>query len=295
LVAVAAVSILGTLALVSALRSKESPVVVIKKGGAAEKGLVPPVPPDLHERVREAVEASGVPRPLDEAGAKVSGDETAITKSYPLEGVTAFSVKNFSGPVSVEGWDEDEAEVRVVKRGGSREMRGRLPVLAARGDDRLSLMSGGGPGTPVSVAYEIKLPRGMRQVEISADASDVRVEGLEGTVVVDVKAGELEFLNVTGTVRSTVIKGDTKVVYEHAERSGPQEFKVNLGDVEVNFPDEPDAALKAETVDGEIEADEGLGLRVLKAPAGSHVVGRLGAGREPLLIRVVNGRIKLRK
>lgn len=294
LVVVAAVSVLGTLALVYVFRSKGPTTVVVRRPGHPEPGVVPPLPPELPARVREAVAAAGVPLPLDEAEAEVSDDETVVTHSFPLEGINAFSLKNISGPVEIEGWDGDEAEVKVTKRGGSREMRRRMPVLSTRGGERLALQSGGGGhGTPVTFAYEVKLPRRLRQVEISSEASDVRVEGLEGTVVVDVRAGELEFRDVTGTVRSNVIKGNTKVVYERAGRN-PQEFKTNLGDVEVEFPEAPDASLKAETLDGKIEADEGLGLTVRKAPAGYHAVGRIGEGRAPLLIRVVNGDIRLK-
>jgi hypothetical protein len=299
LVAVAVVSILGTLAIVFALRSRHQPVqrVVVKQGGhgVGVGGVAPPALPDLPERVREAVESSGVPFPIDESGAEVSAGQTEFTKTYELDEGASFSLKNLNGPVRVEGWDEPRAEVRVVKRGGTPEMRRGVPVLSSRGDGGVMLMSMTGRGVPVSVAYEIKLPRTLRQVEIAAETSEVRVEGLEGTVVVDVKAGRLEFKDVTGVVRSQIIKGHTKVSYEHADREGPQEFKANLGDVELTLPEDFNADLKAETIDGRIEVDEDLGLSVVKAAAGRHVVGRLGEGREPLLIRVVNGDIKLRR
>jgi hypothetical protein len=288
---------LGTLAVVFALRARQrQPSRVIVRQGGAEHVMAPPVPPDLPERVREAVEASGVPVPVDESGAEVTSAQTEFTKTYELDERAAFSLRNFNGPVTVEGWDEERAEVRVVKRGGTPEQRRGVPVLSSRREGGLSLASAAGRGGPqVSVAYEIKLPRTLRQVEISADTSEVRVSGLEGTVVVDVKAGRLEFRDVTGVVRSNIIKGHTKVAYEQADREGPQEFKANLGDVEVTFPEDFNADLKAETIDGRIEVDDRLGLSVSKAPAGRHVVGRLGEGREPLLIRVVNGDIKLRK
>ena len=297
LVAVAVVSVLGTLALVYALsrRAHRQPAVIIKKTGSGDRVVAPPVPPDLPARVREAAEATGAPLPLDEAGAEVSDGQTAFTKTFELDEDASFSLRNFSGPVTVEGWDEGRAEVRVVKRGGTPEQRRAVPVMLMRGDESLALLNPAGRGTKVTVGFEIKLPRGLRQVEVSAETAEVRVSGLEGAVAVDVKAGRLEFRDVVGAVRSQIIKGHTKVTYERADREGPQEFKANLGNVEINFPDEFNADLKAETVDGHIEADEALGLAVLKAPVGRHVVGRLGEGREPLLIRVVNGDIKLKR
>lgn len=299
LVAVAVVSILGTLAVVFALRSRhpQQRVIVKQTGGGLGLGGVPapPAPPDVPARVREVAEAAGAPFPLDESGAQVSAGQTEFTKTFELREGDRFSLRNFNGPVRVEGWDEPRAEVRVVKRGGTPDERRGVPILSARGEGGLSVTSLGGRGSRVSVSYEIKLPRALRQVEIAAETSEVRVEGLEGTVVVDVKTGRLDFKDVTGVVRSQIIKGHTRVSYEGADREGPQEFKANLGDVEVTLPEEFHADLKAETIDGRIEADDALGLSVVAAAAGRHVVGRLGEGREPLLIRVVNGDIKLKR
>jgi hypothetical protein len=76
---------------------------------------------------------------------------------------------------------------------------------------------------------------------------------------------------------------------------GAQEFSVVRGDVEVDFAERASTDVKAETMDGRIEADDELGLRVVKNPAGVHALGRLGEGGEPVLIKVVNGDIKLKK
>lgn len=298
LVAVAVLSVLGTLALVFALseRRRQPPAVtVIRKGGVGVNLPQPPAPPGLPARVREAAEAAGAPLPLDESGAEVSGGQTEFVKTFELAEGGAFSLKLFSGPVTVEGWDEPHAEVRVVKRGGTPATRRAVPVMSQRDEETLTLSSPAGRGTNVTVGFEVKLPRSLRQVEVAAETSDVRLSGLGGAVVVDVKTGRLEFRDVVGVVRSQVIKGHTKVTYERADREGPQEFKSNLGDVEINFPDEFNADLKAETVDGHIEADDSLGLSVVRARVGRHVVGRLGEGREPLLVRVVNGDIKLKR
>jgi hypothetical protein len=296
IVAVAVVSILGTLAVVFFLRARHPERIVVRQSHGAGEGVpAPPIPPDLPERVREAIAATGAPLPIDEADAEVSSDETEFTKTYDLDARATFSLKNFNGPVRIEGWDEAQAEVRVVKRGGTPEQRRGVPVLAQRREGSLALTSVGRPGGHVSVSYEIKLPRTLKQVEVAAETSEVSVEGLAGTVVVDVKAGRLEFKDVTGVVRSNIIKGHTRVEYEDAHREGPQEFRANLGDVEVSFPEGFNADLKAETIDGRIEVDGDLGLQVVTAAAGRHVVGRLGEGREPLLIRVVNGDIKLKR
>lgn len=299
LLAVAVVSAIVTAVVMLIVASDErrpSTVIVKKRSGVAGVEVPhPPVAPDLPKQIRDAVATAGAPLPLDETGAVVSGSETIITKTYNLGDDKLFSLRGLSGDISVEGWDSGEAQVKVIKRGGSAEERRGVSVLASEQEDALTLLSTAGRKGPVKVAYEVKLPRALRQIEIATEESDVKLSGLEGTIVVDVRAGRLEFRDVTGSVRSRLTKGNTKVVYGQAERSGAQEFTAVRGNVEVEFGGEPSAELKAETMDGRISADEELGLTIQKMPAGSHAVGRIGEGNEPLLIKVVNGDIKLKK
>ncbi|HWS53148.1 MAG TPA: DUF4097 family beta strand repeat-containing protein [Pyrinomonadaceae bacterium] len=293
LAAVAAVSVLGTLALVYTFRARgRQPVVVVKKGD----GLIPPLPPDLPERVREAVEASGAPLPVEEGDVTVSDDETTFTKSFPLDPASSFSLRNVRGDVTVEGWDEPAAEVTVVKGGGDARGRAATRVMASHAGGRLALASAPG-GSDVTVSYRVKVPRALRHVEVNVERGDVEVSELEGAVVVDVRAGEVTLGELPGAVRGKLGRGDIKVAYGGAGgRREPQEFSVVRGNVTVAFGARPAADLKAETMDGDIEVEEELGpLRVVKTAAGGrHVAGRLAEGGAPLLIKVVNGDIALK-
>jgi hypothetical protein len=283
------------------LRRSPTPTVVIKRGGLAETVHVvppmPPVPPGLPEEAREAVERAGVPTPLDESGATVTGDRTVFTKTVRLGEDTAFAIPEAVGEVTVEGWDGDEAEITVTKRGGTAEQRRAMPVMLARGEERVSLLSppARASGGAVRVSYEIKVPRALRQLELTAEESEVELKNLDGAVSLDIRAGKIELKDVTGVVRSKLIKGSTKVAFEERTHGGAQEFSVVRGDVEVDFAARASTDVKAETMDGRIEADDELGLRVVKNPAGLHALGRLGEGRDPMLIKVVNGDIKLKK
>lgn len=278
------------------------PTVVVKRGGLAETGHIvpplPPLPPGTTSEAHAAVERAGVPVPLGEEGATVTGDRTVITKTVQLGEDLAFSIPEVGGNVTVEGWDGDEAEIKVTKRGGSADGRRLVPVMLARGEERVSLLSPPAKlaeSSGVSVSYEIKLPRRLRQLEITGEESKVELKNFDGAVSLDVKAGTIELTDVTGTVRSKLIKGSTKVSFETGTPDDPQEFSVVRGNVEVDFAEGASADVKAETMDGRIEADDSLGLRVVSNAGGRHALGRLGEGREPLLIKVVNGDIRLKK
>src|SRR5919197_331204 len=260
--------------------------------------IPPPLPPDfgekLGEEIRRAMEGAGAASPLDESGASVTGTDTVVTTSCEIDDAATFSIRGVSGNVTVTGADGDRAEVKVTKHGGSPQERAGARVLVAQADKGLSLM-GTPPPPDVKISYEVRLPRELHQLEISSDRGDVKVGGFGGSVVVNVRQGDLEFRDVTGRVRSRLVNGSTRVVLDGAEREDAQEFSVVNGGIEATVPDGADADLKAETVNGDISVDERYGLKVERRPAGRQVSGRLGDGGQPLQLKVVNGDIKLKK
>src|SRR5215207_2081268 len=283
-------------------KSHQQPVIVVKKSGPGGGGHTadipdPPLPPDFGERlgeqIRRAVEAAGVAAPLDESGAVVSGDSTVLTKTYQLDGDATFALHATNASVTVTGSDGDEAEVKITKRGGSAEQRKAARTLLVQTDEGLTLLGAGSPGG-VEVSYEIKVPRGLHAVEIDTARGDVKVSGFDGTIVTNVKEGKAEFRGVTGQVKSNVMRGETRVVYESAEREGSQEFSVVKGNIEATLAEGTDAEVRAETVSGDISADDSLGFSVEKRPAGRSLSGRLGDGGQTLRFKVTSGDIKLK-
>jgi hypothetical protein len=280
-------------------RATRHPVIVRKVSTAGvpappEAPVAPDVPADLGERIKEALKVAGVPLPVDESGAVTSGNTTTLTRTYALSDDANFAVHAFKGNVTVTGADGDSVVVKIVKQGGGAAERAAARVLESKTDEGVALLTAPG-GDEVSVSYEVSVPRQLRRLTIEAESGDVRVSGFAGTVVADVKAGEVEFRDVSGEVNSKVIKGKTKVFQGGAEREGSQQFSVVKGDIEATFAEGAGADLKAETLDGDIEADDRLGLRVEGARAGRHVAGRLGEGGEALLFKVTNGDIRLKK
>ena len=281
-------------------RTTRQPIIVKKISTADGVPVIPPVPEvpeipaDLGERIKEALKTAGVPLPIDESDAVVSGDTTTLTRTYELDGDSSFGVHMIKGNVNVTGADVESVVVKIVKKGGSAAERSAARVLESKTDEGLTLLTA--PGAPsVSVSYEVSVPRDMHRLEIETQQGDVHVSGFAGAVVADVRAGDIEFRDVSGEVRSKLIKGNTKVFHSGAEREGSQQFSVVKGNIEATFADGANADLKAETLDGNIEVADAFGLRVERAPAGRHIAGRLGEGGEALLFKVTNGDIRLKK
>jgi hypothetical protein len=254
-----------------------------------------PLPPnDIGERVKQAIRDAGLPQPMDEAGATVTGTDTVITKTFHLDDDATFSVHGLAGNFTITGTDGDQAELKVTKHGGSPQERDATKVRMSQTDEQL-LLVGGPPSGGVEISYEIKLPRDLQKIEINSDHGDLKFADLGGAVNVNLQRGNLEFKDMTGAVHSRLVNGDVKVSLDKSDRDGDQDISVVNGNIEAMVADGADATLKAESVNGDISADDRLGLKVEKRPAGHAVSGQLGDGGPALELKSVNGSIKLKK
>ena len=224
---------------------------------------------------------------------KVEGGKTQITRTYGLaETGASVSIKNISGKITVEGWDEPTAEVKITRSGGNSELERRAVKVRYSEDkeDTLALTT----ALPGEVEYRIKLPRQVRRLEIASQNSDVKLSGISGAIEVDVKHGDVELTGISGDVETKVIDGRTTVAFDQLGKDAESSFSSMNGDVELRFDGDVDADLRAETVNGNIEAD-GFELKAEKRIVGQQLSGRLGEGGRQLSVKVINGNIKLKK
>ncbi len=268
--------------------------IVVPPGKAPERPEPPPMPGVAEAPEPPELELEDV---LDEAGAEVSGDKTIITKTFPLDPDGSFTLGHLAGDITVEGWDGEAAEVRITKRGGTSARRAEVEIRHAHADDELQLETAGGGGAANGVRdvqYAIRLPRRLRRIEISARDANVRLTGLRGNIAVNLMRGNIDLDGVSGTVSTRTTKGHTKITLADDTPAEPQVFNGVNGDIELRLKPGTNADLKAETIDGRVEADDDLGLRIDRRLAGEQAVGRLGAGGHPIVVKTVSGNIRIR-
>ena len=260
---------------------------------------------DVKERVKREVRVAKPGQPMtvielgpgeefiDEAGAKVSDDETVVKRTYELKPDAELLVKNLHGPVKVEGWDEPRAEVTITKRGGSAQMRSDMRLVSKHEGGRLALQTAHMPGGPFEVEYELKVPRAVRKLEINSVRSDVEVAHVAGAVSIELKQGNIELEGLSGPVRTNLINGDTEVELKEGPNE-PSVFKSINGTFELHLPSGINADLEAEVTNGSIDLDDDLKLEVVKRPGSQKVSGRVGQGGRPVLVKIINGTIRIR-
>jgi len=253
----------------------------------------PPKPPIVPHPPGVPSEADEVSDTLDEDGADVSDSQTVITKTYalaPEEG--AFEVKNLNGDITVEGWDEAQAEVKVIKRGGTPEDRENMEIKVERDGNHLGLHTGGGEG---QVTYEIKLPHRLQHVALSTLNGNVKLAGVHGGLEVAAQNGNIKLEDVGGAISAKTLHGNMKVVLSADGHDAEQVFTTLNGNIGVELKDDVNADVKLESTTGTIDVDDALGLSIVKQMVGQRAAGQLGQGGPPLVIKTLSGNIKLKK
>ena len=231
---------------------------------------------------------------MSEEGALVSDEKTVITRSYPLGDNATLSLTNVTGNITIEGWNQPQAEVRVTKEGGSEQDRQAVQIKLNSSKDLLSLETSPTRSSPVETHYELKLPTHIRSVEIKAADSAVKLSQLAGAITVSLQGSAIELEDASGTVRTKIVKGETKVTLSQSPVA-PQELSSISGDIELRLDGDINADITAETMDGEIEADDDLELKVEKRTMGQSATVRAGRGGVALRIKTINGDIRIKK
>ncbi|HKP72790.1 MAG TPA: DUF4097 family beta strand repeat-containing protein [Pyrinomonadaceae bacterium] len=268
------------------VRNSRPDVVKIVRPNVAAP-VMPPMPPVAPGDAEDMM--------VDEDGADVSDEQTVITKTYPLAKDGTFALHNISGDIQIEGWDKQQAEVKIIKRGGSEEDRANLRIMREQSAGRLvfNTMPERHEGVE-DVQYEVKLPRNLRGVEIVSNNSGVTLSNLSANVSVVLQRGDIELSDVSGTINSRTTKGSTKIVLGDTAQGAPQVYNGIHGDIELRLKPGVNAELKAETIDGDIEIDDAFGIKVEKRMIGHQAVGRIGKGGQPIVVKTVSGDIKIK-
>lgn len=229
---------------------------------------------------------------LDESGAAVSERETVLTQTFEIGPNTDFSFKSTDGSITVEGWDKNSVEVKVTKRGGTAEQRRDARVVLRRDDETFSFAA---PDSTVKVFFEVKLPRGAREVALSSGDGEVSASKLEGPLTVSVRNGSVSLEDVRGPVQAKSVNGNIDVAYRSPRREGAHEFATVNGSIILRLAEGMSADVKGSVVNGRIEIDERFGIQPQKRQVGWNLDAPLGGGGQPLSVKSVNGSIRIRK
>jgi DUF4097 and DUF4098 domain-containing protein YvlB len=243
-------------------------------------------------------------------------------KSFPFAAKGGnLTLETITGDVTIEGWDEPRAEVKITRSGNSE-------VRDTSDGSNLKLTTDPRGG---DVKYEIKLPRTAGRVEIRAASSDIALSDFTGNVQInngngsvtmsdmngDIKvntangdisfsdvqgvlwvntaSGTIDLQDVNGKITANSASGDIGVSFAGGNLE-PLSVNTVSGDIEVTFDSDVNADLTVKTLSGDIEVDESFGIDVRSTPpVGKEARGRIGAGGQSIRINTTAGDVRIQK
>lgn len=221
--------------------------------------------------------------------------EKVFEATYPLPSGGSFSLTNVNGSVEVRGWKRDEVHVRAVKRSRTDptdESRVKIDVETKPGSVAVITRYPQADPVDVTVEYAIRVPARLLLTNIQTVNGDIRVRDLETGGELRTVNGDLEVLNGAGHVGARTTNGNVRLELAHiGEGRDPIRVETVNGSVALEVPASVNADLHAQSLNGDFQSD--LPLEVQATTGRAEVRARLGRGGAPLVLRTVNGGIRI--
>jgi DUF4097 and DUF4098 domain-containing protein YvlB len=221
--------------------------------------------------------------------------EKTFEATYPLSSGGSFSLTNVNGSVEIRGWDREEVQVRAVKRSRTdpaEESRVKIEVEANPGSVAVITRYPEADPVDVTVEYTIRVPARLRLTNIQTVNGDIRVRDLETGGELRTVNGDLEVLNGAGYVAARTTNGNVRLELAHiGDGSHPIRVETVNGSVALEVPASVNADLHAQSLNGDFQSD--LPMEVQATSGRAEVRARLGRGGAPLVLRTVNGGIRI--
>lgn len=207
-------------------------------------------------------------------------------------------VENTYGSIAVEGWDQAEVQVMVIKTpsGDNDADLDHVRVAGEQGVGTLTFRTIyiETPEKPVKVDYRIRVPRQTHLRGLKTAQGRISVRDVEGDVYAYTLDGNIEYLNVSGRVVARTVNGDINVALRALVPSAEAYSLETLsGHIALLLPPGTDADLEIETVSGRILTPYAVAEQT--ETQAKSFRARVGKGGDRIQLRTVKGNIRVQE
>jgi putative adhesin len=143
----------------------------------------------------------------------------------------------------------------------------------------------------VQVDFSVRVPAGVTFDGRTVNG-EIKASSLGGNVVSRTVNGAIQ-ISTTGYAEANTVNGEISAKIGDANWPDSLEFKTVNGEIVLDLPATINTEIKADTFNGEISTDFPLSL--LGKMSRKHLSGRIGNGGRELVLKTLNGSIKLRR
>ena len=239
-----------------------------------------------------------------------------FNQTFPLNQNGRVSLNNLNGSVIVETWNRNEARVEYVK---TVDCDSPLPIkvmveatsnylrveteypknenVMLNNDRKSGKSYSYGYGyhcRKADVDYKLTVPASARIDQIETVNGSVSLSNLTDYVKTSTVNGNVTARNVRGSLLMSAVNGTLNASFDSFDNVREVKLSMVNGAINLQLPQDADATVKADTVNGSIRNE--FGLPVFKGEyVGRNLYGKIGDGNVSVKLSGVNGSINLRK
>jgi hypothetical protein len=228
------------------------------------------------------------------ASISFAGDRV-FQQTYPLAVGGSFLLENVNGSVQVEGWDRNEVEVRAVKmaeRNPDDVEDVKIDVESRPGEVAVRTRYQQGQSAEVAVEYHVFVPNRVLLSGVETINGSVRVSGVDGGGELRSVNGNVEVLNSSGRFSAKTTNGNLHLDLRQLGEGAPMDIETVNGSVTLELPSDARADLNVLNMNGKFSSELPM-TATTGSPAARAFRAKLGTGGGEIMVRTVNGGIRL--
>src|SRR5262249_42652674 len=233
------------------------------------------------------------------AAGMVSDINEQINKTVTLSPGSNVRVSGINGPVNIETWEGDKAEIKITIRASDREALERRPLVVEDTPNSLTIRTindkeGGRWGSDRGwVRHEVfvRLPRRVN-FKVSGVNGPVQVGEITGSIEVNGINGRVEVVQAGTASAIGGINGKTSISIAQLGEGGLRVSGIN-GQVELGLPANLNADVDVSGVNGTVSSD--LPLAVVGEMRRGQLKGTIGNGGARIAVSGINGGVHLKR
>jgi len=223
-----------------------------------------------------------------------------------------LEIRNVSGPILIEGWNQDYVQVRYVKQARSARYLEEFEIEIEPRGSRLSIrpLYRNIPGSPFgSVSFDVKVPSSIEEIRANNISGNITIENMSAGVdqtletvsgrIDTERSGDLRAKSISGSIHFASA-GKTLDINSTSGRihgeilgldsDGSVEIGTISGAVELEVFSDFDADLRLQSVSGSVSCEFPVQIVEQKR---NKLEGTVGEGTVPFEVKTVSGRISL--
>lgn len=224
-----------------------------------------------------------------------------IEKSFTVTSESDFSLNNINGTVTISSWQENTIKVVASIKAETQESYDDVTINMAQHGQKLSVQTKYKEKAYrqnkqiARVDYQIWLPADTNLSDIELVNGDLIIENIAGEVDAEVVNGSINATQLSGDSEISAVNGSVNVDYKaQADDVNSIEIETVNGRIKLLVPESFNANISADTMHGGIKTAFGLSAKK-SSFSGYNLRGEIGHGGTKINLDSINGSIKLLK